>query len=252
MPLTPNSRLYEQKLEKARKRYESRHAFSTERARKAAEMRFSTPAPKATILKATSTNANLRGANLIQHDNNRASILSGIAEATGVPGANRAYSSFLGGPPVKSNWDYVDAATLPLSILAEAAAIPADIATGSPLPSAGVTAGLIGLRQLARRGIPAGFKAIDPGIGLARKVPSFIGKNWNRTGDVAEGSNQYFTQARARSSLSAGTGISYNTSTGVISTSQNLTTAGSPTFAGLTLTGNVDITGSIIPSAELS
>ena len=47
MPLTPNSRLYEQKLEKARKRYESRHAFSTERARKAAEMRFSTPAPKA-------------------------------------------------------------------------------------------------------------------------------------------------------------------------------------------------------------
>ena len=72
------------------------------------------------------------------------------------------------------------------------------------------------------------------------------------SGDVTEGTNLYFTQARARSSLSAGTGISYNSSTGVISTTQNLSTAGSPTFAGLTLTGGIGITGSIIPSADIT
>ena len=36
------------------------------------------------------------------------------------------------------------------------------------------------------------------------------------TTDIAEGTNQYFTQSRARQSLSAGTGISYDNTTGVI------------------------------------
>ncbi len=73
------------------------------------------------------------------------------------------------------------------------------------------------------------------------------------TGDVAENGNLYFTTARARSAVSAGTGISYNSSTGVISTTQNLSTAGSPTFAGLTLTGGISsISGSIIPSADIT
>jgi len=70
------------------------------------------------------------------------------------------------------------------------------------------------------------------------------------TSDINEGSNLYFTTARARSALSAGTGISYNSSTGAISTSQSITTSASPTFAGLTLTGNMGITGSIVPSAD--
>lgn len=35
--------------------------------------------------------------------------------------------------------------------------------------------------------------------------------------NIAEGTNQYFTTARARSSVSAGTGLSYNSTTGVIS-----------------------------------
>ena len=39
------------------------------------------------------------------------------------------------------------------------------------------------------------------------------------TTDVAEGTNQYFTQSRARQSLSAGTGISYDNTTGVITNS---------------------------------
>jgi len=39
------------------------------------------------------------------------------------------------------------------------------------------------------------------------------------TTNLAEGTNQYFTTARARTSVSAGTGISYNSTTGVITSS---------------------------------
>jgi hypothetical protein len=68
--------------------------------------------------------------------------------------------------------------------------------------------------------------------------------------DVSEGSsNLYFTNARARGAISAGTGISYNSSTGVISTAQSITTSASPTFAGLTLTGSATAR-SIIPAAD--
>lgn len=73
------------------------------------------------------------------------------------------------------------------------------------------------------------------------------------TTDVAENGNLYFTQARARASISAGSGISYNSSTGAISTTQTLTTAGSPTFVNLTLTGGIpSISGDIIPSADIT
>ncbi len=91
-------------------------------------------------------------------------------------------------------------------------------------------------------------------IGGVTSVNSQIGAVVIDTDDVSEGStNQYFTTARARASVSAGTGISYNSSTGVISTSQNVSTAGSPTFAGLTLTGGISsIAGSIIPSADIT
>lgn len=70
------------------------------------------------------------------------------------------------------------------------------------------------------------------------------------TDDVSEGSsNLYFSNSRARGAVSAGTGISYNSGTGVISTVQSIATSASPTFAGLTLTG--DLTSrSIIPSAS--
>jgi hypothetical protein len=73
------------------------------------------------------------------------------------------------------------------------------------------------------------------------------------TGDVAENGNQYFTQSRARASLSGTGAVSYNSSTGAITTTQNLTTAGSPAFAGLTLTGGISsIAGDIIPSADIT
>lgn len=57
------------------------------------------------------------------------------------------------------------------------------------------------------------------------------------TTDIAEGTNQYFTTARARNSLSAGTGISYNNTSGVITNSApdqtvSLTGAGTTTVTG--------------------
>jgi hypothetical protein len=73
------------------------------------------------------------------------------------------------------------------------------------------------------------------------------------TGDVAENGNQYFTNTRARAAISAGSGITYNSGTGAISTTQTLTTAGSPTFVNLTLTGGIpSIAGDIIPSADVT
>ena len=64
--------------------------------------------------------------------------------------------------------------------------------------------------------------------------------------------NKWFANSLARGAISAGTGISYNSGTGVISTSQSITTAATPTFAGLTLNGNLSMTGDIIPSADIT
>jgi hypothetical protein len=51
---------------------------------------------------------------------------------------------------------------------------------------------------------------------------------------LAEGNNLYFTTARARSSVSGGTGITYNSTTGVISLSQALGTTSAVTFGSVT------------------
>lgn len=54
---------------------------------------------------------------------------------------------------------------------------------------------------------------------------------------VTEGTNQYFTNARARSALSGITGVTYNSTTGEIAIGQAVATSDSPTFAGLSITG---------------
>ena len=62
------------------------------------------------------------------------------------------------------------------------------------------------------------------------RVAAFVTPNLNlkanvsdlTTSNVTEGNNQYFTNTRARSALSSGTGVSYNTSTGVISIGQKI------------------------------
>jgi len=50
-------------------------------------------------------------------------------------------------------------------------------------------------------------------------VNGFTGAVVLTTTNIAEGANEYYTDARARNALSAGTGISYSTSTGVITNS---------------------------------
>ena len=56
-------------------------------------------------------------------------------------------------------------------------------------------------------------------VGGVTSVNTKTGSVVLSTSDVAEGTAQYFTNARARSALSAGTGITYNASTGVITNS---------------------------------
>ena len=74
----------------------------------------------------------------------------------------------------------------------------------------------------------------------------------HNTGQLSEGSNLYFTQARARASLSGGTGLSYNSSTGQFSvqtlnqdTTGNAATATtlqtSRTIGGVSFNGSANI-----------
>src|SRR6056300_1675303 len=64
------------------------------------------------------------------------------------------------------------------------------------------------------------------------------------TDDVTEGStNLFYTTTRVDSHLSGGTGVTY--SSGAISIGQAVATTDSPTFADLTITGNLNITGDI-------
>jgi hypothetical protein len=74
------------------------------------------------------------------------------------------------------------------------------------------------------------------------------------TSDVAQGTNLYFTQAAARASVSAGTGISYNSTSGVITNSAPdqtvaLTGAGTTTVTGtypnFTITSNDSTVGTV-------
>ena len=69
---------------------------------------------------------------------------------------------------------------------------------------------------------------------------------WNGlyTANVIESaSNLYYTNARARSALSAGTGVSYDTGTGAISIGQNVSSTANVTFGSLTVTGNIYVQG---------
>jgi hypothetical protein len=75
------------------------------------------------------------------------------------------------------------------------------------------------------------------------------------TTNIAEGTNEYFTTARARASVSAGTGISYDNSTGVITNSApdqvvSLTGAGttsiSGTYPNFTITSNDEHDGDVV------
>lgn len=79
------------------------------------------------------------------------------------------------------------------------------------------------------------------------------------TTNIAEGTNEYFTTARARASVSAGTAISYDSGTGVITNSAPdqvvaLTGAGTTTVTGtypnFTITSNDEFDGDVVGPAS--
>lgn len=84
----------------------------------------------------------------------------------------------------------------------------------------------------------------EPGIAVGTTLQYWRGdKSWQtlNTDVVPEGSNPYFTTARARSSLSSGTGIAYNSTTGVITST---ITQADGTETKLSAGLNITITGS--------
>jgi hypothetical protein len=66
------------------------------------------------------------------------------------------------------------------------------------------------------------------------------------TDDVAEGStNLYYTTARTRADVGAGTGVSYDGSTGVFSIGQAVGTTDNVTFNDVTVDGNLTVNGTL-------
>lgn len=61
------------------------------------------------------------------------------------------------------------------------------------------------------------------------------------TAQVTESGNLYYTDARARAALSAGTGVSYNSTTGAISIGQSVATTASPAFNNATFNGTISV-----------
>jgi hypothetical protein len=68
-------------------------------------------------------------------------------------------------------------------------------------------------------------------------VNGFTGTVVLTTTNVAEGTNEYFTQAKARTSISAGTGISYNNTTGVVTNAAPDQTVAIASGTGISVTG---------------
>jgi hypothetical protein len=66
------------------------------------------------------------------------------------------------------------------------------------------------------------------------------------TTNVIEGTNLYYTNARVRSTLSGGTGVVYDTTSGQISIGQNVATTANVTFAALNVTGTTNFYGNVI------
>ena len=67
------------------------------------------------------------------------------------------------------------------------------------------------------------------------------------TDGIAEGAvNLYYTNSRVRSTLSGGTGVIYDSSSGVISIGQNVAAEASVVFKNLTLNGNLYVLGNLV------
>jgi hypothetical protein len=79
-----------------------------------------------------------------------------------------------------------------------------------------------------------------------RSITSNVWNNIYTANVIETAGNLYYTNARVRSTLSGGTGVTYDTSTGQISIGQNVSTSSNVTFNDMTLTGNLNVIGNVV------
>lgn len=82
---------------------------------------------------------------------------------------------------------------------------------------------------------------LTPPGGNVLSVNGMTGVVTLTTSDITEGTNQYFTNARARGAISGTLNqINYDSETGVLSTPQDIHSGASPTFAGITISSGAN------------
>lgn len=116
---------------------------------------------------------------------------------------------------------------------------PIPVSSGGGSPTWGSITGTLS----SQTDLQGALNNLEPSIALGLTTQYWRGdKTWQvlNTTVVPEGSNVYFTTARARTSVSAGTGISYNSATGVITST---ITQADGTETKLTAGTNVSISG---------
>jgi len=106
----------------------------------------------------------------------------------------------------------------------------------------------------ARAVISAGDDSIiyDPVTGtikatnvITANVESTV-SNLTTANIVESASSLYFSNARARAAISAGTGVTYDKNTGVIAIGQNVNTTANVTFGTVNITGNLNVLGNTV------
>ena len=100
---------------------------------------------------------------------------------------------------------------------------------------------------------PAGGKVFENG-GPAANIPATFTGNVlgtvssltnHKTTNLTEGTNLYFTTARARDSLTGSTGVTYSKTTGEIAIGQSVGTTSDVAFKTVTATGNITAFGTV-------
>jgi hypothetical protein len=84
------------------------------------------------------------------------------------------------------------------------------------------------------------------GGGAVNSVNGLIGTIQLYTANIPEVNNLYFTNARSRATLSASTGVRYDSATGAISIGQNVDTTANVTFGIVNITGNLNVYGNAV------
>ena len=90
------------------------------------------------------------------------------------------------------------------------------------------------------------FEVNVTSVGSVSSVNGQTGAITLTTTEIAEGSNLYYTNARSRAAISNSTGVFYNTSTGVLSIGQDISSTANVTFGNVTVTGNLRVLGNAI------